>query len=132
MQLNQKRTWIAGGILVVLLVIFAICAVRFLPETDQGKKTIEVEVVYADESSDEFTIKTEEEFLRGALEQEELVAGTESDYGLYIQTVNGVSADESNQEWWAISKDEEELTTGADTTPIADGEHYELTLKTGW
>ena len=36
---------------------------------------------------------------------------------------------ESANQWWAISKSGEMATTGVDTTPIADGDHFELTLS---
>ena len=36
------------------------------------------------------------------------------------------------QEWWCFSKGGEDLSTGVDTTPIADGDTFEATLKTGW
>ena len=43
--------------------------------------------------------------------------------------MDGVTADAEKQEWWCITKNGEQLNTGADQTPIADGEHYELTLS---
>ena len=33
---------------------------------------------------------------------------------------------------WCFTKAGEMLMTGVDTTPIADGDHYEIELKTGW
>lgn len=63
------------------------------------------------------------------MKEEKLVEGTQGEYGLYIETVDGVTADAANQEWWCITKDGEMLNTSADLTPIADGEHYELTLS---
>ena len=66
------------------------------------------------------------------LEQEGLVAGEESEYGLFVKTVDGYTADDSNQEWWCFTKNGESLTTGVDTTPIADGEHFEATLTVGY
>ena len=57
-----------------------------------------------------------------------LVEGETGDYGLYIKVVDGLRADyDLDGAYWAISKDGEYLMTGADSTPIADGEHYELT-----
>ena len=71
-------------------------------------------------------------FLRGALEQEKLVSGSESQYGLFITSADGETADDSKQQWWCVTKGGEQVNTGVDTTPIADGETYELTLKTGY
>ena len=72
------------------------------------------------------------ENLRGALEQESLIAGSESDYGLYVVTVDGETADEAQQQWWCFTKSGEMLMTGVDDTMIADGDAYEITLTTGW
>lgn len=93
-----------------------------------GDKTITVDVIDGDGNVTTFTINTDEEFLRGALEQEKLIEGEEGAYGIYIKVVNGITADyDVDGAYWALSKDGEYLMTGADTTPIADGEHYELT-----
>ena len=46
--------------------------------------------------------------------------------------MDGETADESKQEWWKLTKEGEMVNTGADVTPIADGEHYELTLTVGY
>ncbi|NCC87388.1 MAG: DUF4430 domain-containing protein [Clostridia bacterium] len=102
------------------------------PQTSQPSKTITVEVVKADETKKSFTINTDEEFLRGALEQEKLVSGTESEYGLFIKTVDGYKVDDSKQEWWCITKGGEAVNTGVDSTPIADADSFEITLTVGF
>ena len=50
--------------------------------------------------------------------------------GCFITTVDGEAASNEEQTFWSISKDGVDLEVGADSQPIADGEHYELTLKT--
>lgn len=129
--MKNKKTLIALIVLVVLVIgAFAVWKVN-APQGQTGDKTIVVSVVVDTETSD-FVIETDAEFLRGALEQEGLVEGTESEYGLYVTTVNGVTADESQQQWWCFTRGGGTLETGVDTTPIADGERYEITLTTGW
>ena len=78
------------------------------------------------------SITTEAEYLRGALEEEDLIAGEESQYGLFVKTVNGVTIDDAKHQWWCFTKDGGDLFTGVDTTPIADGDKFEITLKTGY
>ena len=129
--MKNKKTLIALIVLVVLVIgAFAVWTVN-APQGQTGDKTILVSVVVDTETSD-FVIETDAEFLRGALEQAGLVEGTESEYGLYVTTVNGITADESQQQWWCFTRDGGTLETGVDTTPIADGERYEITLTTGW
>ena len=66
--------------------------------------------------------------LADALVDSGMVEENSDDYGLYFNTVNGETADYSvDQSYWALSKDGEYLMTGASSTKIADGEHYELT-----
>ena len=129
--MKNKKTLIALIVLVVLVIgAFAVWKVN-APQGQTGDKTILVSVV-VDTGTSDFVIETDAEFLRGALEQEGLVEGTESEYGLYVTTVNGVTADESQQQWWCFTRSGGTLETGVDSTPIADGEHYEITLTTGW
>lgn len=97
-----------------------------------GGKTITVEVVHGEGAKKDFTVKTDEAYLGAALKDEKLVSGTEGQNGLFITTVDGETADEAQQQWWCITKGGAQVDTGVDTTPIADGETYELTLKTGW
>jgi hypothetical protein len=101
-------------------------------EATQEEITFTVSVVYEDATTEDFAITTTATTLRAALEAEGLIAGTESEYGLYVQTVNNITADESLQQWWCLTKGGEMWNNGVDTTEISDGEQYELTLTTGW
>ena len=84
-------------------------------ELGEGAKTLTV------------AIHTDAENLRGALEENGLVSGDESEYGLYVKSVNGIAADyDADGYYWALSKAGEYLMTGVDDTLIADGEQYEL------
>ena len=126
--MRGKKAWLpAAALVVVALLLLGIWYVN-RPQGQAGEKTITVEVVHADESSREFTYQTSEEFLGPVLLQEGLAQGEESTYGLFITTVDGETA-EGNQ-WWCITQDGQMVETGADTTPIADGDHFELTMST--
>ncbi len=131
---KSKKTLIAVAILLVLVAAVALIWHFANPANDANSadKTISVVVTHADGKKADFSIATNEEFLRGALEQEKLVSGDESEYGLFVKTVDGETADDANQEWWCITKGGEMLNTGVDDTPIADGETYELTLTVGY
>lgn len=116
------------------LVVVAMLAIyhQFKPEAQKGAKDIVVEVVIPDESTEEFKINTDAENLRQALEEKDLVKGSDSEYGLFVTEVNGRIVDDSKQEWWSFTKSGEMLSTGVDDTMIADGDHYEITLTTGY
>ena len=124
---KQFRSMIALVLVVLMLAaMMAGCAKK-----DTGM-TLTVEVVHGDGSTKEFTLHTEAETLGAALvEDKDIgVVGEDSDYGLYITAVDGEEASNDAQTYWAISKDGTMLEVGADSQPIADGEHYELTLTT--
>ncbi len=92
----------------------------------RGETTVQVEVRVEDQSVT-FTVKTDEEMLGAALVEHGLIEGEESAFGLYVKKVNGMTADcDVDMSCWAFYKNGEYSTTGVGTTPIADGEHYEL------
>lgn len=102
------------------------------PENGGTAKTITLQVVHGDGSTKDFEIATDKETLRQALEQESLIEGDESEYGLFVKTVDGETADDGNQEWWCLTKGGEMWTSGVDSTEIADGDAYEFTLTVGY
>lgn len=118
------------SILLVLTLTAAACmsfAGCEKPKGDNREKTITVTVIDDKGKSTVFTITTNSPNLRGALEQEELVEGDESEYGLYVKVVNGVRADyDTDGAWWGFYKDGVMLPSGIDDTVIADGDKYEI------
>ena len=133
---NNKKAIIAVAILLVLVIgaIIAWAALKPAPReaVPEGALSIVAAVTHGDGSEKEFTIHTDSPNLRGALEQEGLIAGDESEYGLFVKTVDGETADDAKQERWCFTKGGEMLMTGVDDTMIADGEHYEIVFTVGW
>lgn len=132
---KNKKTIIAVILLAVLVAALVLVWHFFGPNSDTNSfdKTISVTVIHGDGSQKDFSIGTNEEFLRGALEQEKLVEGDESEYGLFITSVDGEAADSAAEQWWCICDgDGNMLMTGVDTTPINDGDVYQIILKTGY
>lgn len=128
----KKKLLIGCGALVLACLLAAVLYIQTRPETAEGTKTIDVVVVHGDGTEAAFQYQTDAEYLGEVLVENELVEGTESAYGLFITTVDGETADDSLQQWWCITRSGEMLSTGADQTPIADGEQYELTLTEGY
>ena len=108
-------------------------AAEYTEDTELGSGSAAVKLeVKAEEKSVTLTLHTDKEILGDALTENNLVSGDESEFGLYIKFVIGMEADyDKDGTYWALSKDGEYLMTGADSTPIADGEHYELTRTAG-
>ena len=92
----------------------------------EGKTEVDIKVTAGDKSV-VITLKTDEKMLEDALLKENLIAGDESEFGLYIKTVNGIIADyDADKTYWAIYKDSEYMMEGAGVTEIASGQEYEF------
>ena len=128
---NKKLLLLALALVVILAVLGGLYLAN-RPQIAAGAKQINVTVVDAQQKSEQFTITTDAPYLRGALEQQNLIAGDDTTNGLYVKTVNGITVDDSKQEWWCFTKGGEALMTGVDLTPIADGDTFTITLTTGY
>ena len=130
--MKNKKTILAIVVLVAVIAVFAGIYFATRPETTEGAKTITVTVVHKDGTEKEFTYHTEEEFLGPVLLAEKLVKGKQDIYGLMISAVDGETADWNvDQGYWALYVGEEYATSGADTTPINDGDSFKLVYTIG-
>lgn len=87
--------------------------------------SISVSVTHADGTEASFSYTTDEEFLGDALLNEGLIAGDESDYGLYVTEVDGETASwDDDGAYWAFYENGEYATLGVDSTPVTDGGEY--------
>ncbi len=133
MSKNPRKILIASICVLAFLVgLFLTLWFVNMPETFSGAKEIGVTVISKDGLEKQLTVETDAEFLRDALEPEGIIAGEESDFGLFVKTVDGYTVDDANQEWWSFTKGGEYLETGVETTPIADGDNFEITLTIGY
>ena len=101
------------------------------PVADNGK-SFTVEVTYADGTTDTFTYKSEKQFVGETLLEEKLIEGEEGQYGLYVKSVNGVTADyDTDGTYWAFYINGEYAATGVDATEIVDGTVYGFKVEKG-
>lgn len=131
----MKKSKALLAVVIVLAVAIIAAGIYFIarPKTDaaSGAKSITVDVVHADGTSKTFTYQTDAEFLGEVLQSEGLVQGTESDYGLYITTVDGEKAVyENDGAYWAFYVGEDYASQGVETTPVEDGATYSLVYTT--
>ena len=98
--------------------------------TDPKPAGVSFTVVVTDLDGTETTFQytSDAETVGAALLAEGLIAGDQSDYGLYVTTVNGITADWATENaYWAFYIDGEYAQTGVDATPITEGAVYSLT-----
>ncbi|MCC8123000.1 MAG: DUF4430 domain-containing protein [Oscillospiraceae bacterium] len=129
---KQKQTILVLAI-VLVAVVALILGVYFANRSElvEGDKTITLTVI-TDETTTVYEVSTDAVYLGAALKPGGLVAGEESQYGLYVKTVDGITADDTQMQWWCLTKGGAEVYTGVDETPIKDGDTFEFTLTTGY
>lgn len=99
------------------------------PEVQEGSKAITVVVVHKDGTEKTFQYRTDAEYLAEVLLAEELVTGTEGEYGLTIESVDGETADWNDGVFWAIYIGEKSADTGASGIVVTDGGVYKLVYE---
>lgn len=130
--MKNKKLLLGLAALVAVIAILLGVYMAAKPETTAGGKTITVNVVHKDGTEKEFTYQTEEEYLGPCLLAEGLVEGENGSFGLMITAVDGETADWNvDKSYWALFIGEEYATTGADTTPVNDGDSFGLVYTIG-
>lgn len=128
--MKNKKLLIA--VIAVVAVLAILLGVYFAtrPQASAGEKTFTLTVVHSD-STKEFTITTDEEFLAHALIAEGIINDEGIETGMYF-TVDGETASwEENQSYWAIYIGEEYATVGMNDLLIEDGASYKLEYTIG-
>ncbi len=76
------------------------------------------------------TVRTDAETVGAALTELNIIAGDESEWGLYVKTVNGITADyNTDGSYWAFYIDGEYALTGVDATEITEGSVYTFAVE---
>ena len=130
--MKNKKILIAAIVIVALIAVMVGVYFAARPAVAEGAKTISVTVVHADGSEKQFQYRTDEEYLGSVLLAEGLAEGEDGPYGLTIYVVDGEKADwNENQSYWALYIGEEYAATGADSTPVKDGDSFKLVYTIG-
>ena len=95
-----------------------------------GSKTFQFSTTAPDGTETEVTVQTDKDTVGAALLELGLVDGEDSEFGLYIKTVNGITLDyDKDGKYWASYINGEYAMTGVDATPIEDGAIYALVAE---
>ena len=100
--------------------------------TQLGEGSTEFAFTVVDKEGNEtaFTIHTDKETVGEALLELGLIEGDESEYGLYVKTVNGITADyDTDGVYWAFYVNGEYAQSGVDTTAITAGDSYAFKVE---
>ena len=121
------------SLLLALVMVFALTACGAKEEAPAADAvSFKVVVTDLDGKETTFEYSSNAASVGEALVAEGLIEGHETEYGLYIDTVNGITADwDADQTYWAFYINGEYATTGIDATEIVADTTYGLTLTKG-
>ena len=145
--MNNKaaRTWLSFILCLALIAAIALtamgCDQAKTPETPEttvagdetaaltvkgeGATLFYFNVVDKDGNETKFEIHTDKTIVGDALLELGLIAGEEGPYGLYVKTVNGITADYNvDGTYWAFYVGDDYGMTGVDLTEIQAGATY--------
>lgn len=96
----------------------------------EGEHSFTFTVTDAEGNVTSYEIFTKQTIVGDALLELELIAGEESEYGLYVKTVDGLTVDyETDGKYWAFYIDGEYAMTGVDSTDIVNGTTYSFVVE---
>ena len=96
----------------------------------EGAHSFTLEIKDAEGKAVTATINTDEETVGAALSKLDIIQGEQSEYGLYVKVVNGITADyDKDQTFWAFYVDGASSQTGVDMTAVTDGSVYTLAVE---
>ena len=96
----------------------------------EGQTKFAFVVVDKDGNETNFEIHTDKTTVGEALMEVGLLEGEESEYGLFVKTVNGITADyDVDQTYWAFYVNDEYAMSGVDTTVIEEGADYSFKVE---
>jgi flagellar biosynthesis/type III secretory pathway M-ring protein FliF/YscJ len=126
---SSKKLLAAAVVLIAIIAVFAAAYVNFRPKAQAGAKAITLTVVDNQGKETAYEARTDKEYLGEVFDEIDglTVEGTESTYGLYIETVNGLAADyDTDGAYWSLYVNGEYGSNSADSQPITDGDAYTI------
>ena len=97
----------------------------------EGENSFTLEIADKDGNKITATINCDDTIVGDALQAYGIIAGEEAEYGLYIKSVNGITADyDEDGTYWSFYVNGDYATTGVDMTKIENGATYTLAVET--
>lgn len=125
----NKKVIVAAVILIAAIAVFSGIYFLFGAKPVAGSKAITIEVVDDRQETTSYQVQTDAEFLRQAMEETENLSfsGTESEYGMMVDTVNGLTADyNANGAYWSFYVNGDYCNYGIDSQPVMNGDTFSI------
>ena len=133
-MLNKKKNIIMLACFLGLIAVLSCIYLTFQEKTTLGSKNITIEVINQEGKTTSYTVKTDAEYLRQAMEKAEGLTfnGTEGPYGLMITEVNGQIADYMiDGAYWSFYVNGQYCNYSIDQQPIADQDIFQIIYTKG-
>ena len=131
MKTGTKKLLAAIAVLVILIAIFYTVYRQFLPQPQNGEKSITITIIDDTGTEDTYALDTDAEYLLEALETVADIDGEEGPYGYTLYTVNDLTADfNTGNAYWAIYVNGEYGQLGISQQPVADGDAFTIAYET--
>lgn len=125
----KKKILIGAGALVALVAAFIIIWFNFREKPVEGSKEVTIEVVDSKGKSTVYELKTDVLYLKEAMDEAKGLeySGTESEYGLMVEVVNGETAIYAeNGAYWSFYVNGEYCNYGIENQPVEDGDDFQI------
>ena len=124
MSKQKKTTIVSIAVAVALVIIALVCWASFRPQALEGVKYIYVTVNHTNGLIHTEEFETTGQYLADALVDHIEIDGEETEFGLFVKTVDGEYADDSAGVYWMFDVNGVTGEYGVDTQPVADGDVY--------
>ena len=126
---SNKKLIIGLIALVALIGVFAIVYNVFRPKPTEGSKSITINVVNSEEKTTSYSVKTDAEYLRQAMEEAQGLTFSEEEdsFGPMVTTVNGEYAKwGENNAYWSFYVNGDYANYGISEQPVNDGDEFSI------
>ncbi|MBR6326599.1 MAG: DUF4430 domain-containing protein [Lachnospiraceae bacterium] len=127
---SSKKGLVIGLVCLVVLIGLACVLYACLREKPgKGAKSITIEVVNSEGNSTVYKVDTDAEYLRQAMDEADglTYSGTDSEYGMMVEVVNGESAVyATDNAYWAFYVNGDYCQYGVDSQPVNDQDAFSI------
>lgn len=124
---NKLLAWIIAAVAVVVAVVAvaAGCYLGINKNSEEGKKSVTIEVVNDKGEVKSYSVKTDKETMKEIFDETEgfSYSGTDSQYGLMVDTVNGLKAVyDTDNAYWGFKLNGNYCENGISTQKVEDND----------
>ena len=126
-KIRKIRLGLTG--FMAIMGLFMVIYFNFMEKPVDGSKEIVIKVVNQENNVTTYEVKTDGKYLKDAMDEAKGLeySGTESQYGIMVDTVNGVRADYTlDGAYWSFLVNDEYCNYGISEQPIEDGDVFSI------